>query len=290
LFHSSMHTRAVALLKLENDLRRAIERQEFFVQYQPIVSLETEVLVGFEALVRWNHPERGLVSPDEFISLAEETGLVTEIGVWVLREACKQLHSWQTAVGRETLTMSVNLSGKQLTQPDLIQQIEDVLRETGLNATWLRLEITESVVMENAELATNTLLQLRKLGVHLSIDDFGTGYSSLSYLHRFPVNTLKIDRSFIGRMAEGDENAEIVRTICTLANNLGMQVVAEGVETREQLNRLRSLHCEYGQGFLFSKAVDAEAATVMVLENPFGPGYPSLEALLALDPGTSLVN
>jgi diguanylate cyclase (GGDEF)-like protein len=290
LFHGSMHTRAVALLKLENDLRRAIERKEFFVQYQPIVSLDTEVLVGFEALVRWNHPERGLVSPDEFIPLAEETGLVTEIGGWVLHEACKQLQTWQTALGRETLTMSVNLSGKQLTQPDLIQQIENVLQETGLNATWLRLEITESVVMENAELATNTLLQLRKLGVHLSIDDFGTGYSSLSYLHRFPVNTLKIDRSFIGRMAEGDENAEIVRTICTLANNLGMQVVAEGVETREQLNRLRSLHCEYGQGFLFSKPVDAEAATVMVLENPFGPGYPSLEALLALDPGTSLIN
>ncbi len=290
LFHSSMHTRAVALLKLENDLRRAIERKEFFVQYQPIVSLETEVLVGFEALVRWNHPERGLVSPDEFISLAEETGLVTEIGFWVLREACRQLHNWQTALGRESLTMSVNLSGKQLTQTDLIQQIEDILQQTGLNPTWLRLEITESVVMENAELATNTLLQLRKLGVHLSIDDFGTGYSSLSYLHRFPVNTLKIDRSFIGRMAQGDENAEIVRTICTLANNLGMEVVAEGVETRGQLELLRSLHCEYGQGFLFSKPVSAEDATVIVLENTFGPGYPSLEALLALDPSTSLVN
>ncbi|HEY0430733.1 MAG TPA: EAL domain-containing protein [Pyrinomonadaceae bacterium] len=290
LFHGSMHTRAVALLKLENDLRRAIERKEFFVQYQPIVSLETEVLVGFEALVRWNHPERGLVSPDEFIPLAEETGLITEIGCWVLHEACKQLRTWQTALGRETLTMSVNLSGKQLTQTDLIQQIQDILQQTELNPSWLRLEITESVVMENAELATNTLLQLRKLGVHLSIDDFGTGYSSLSYLHRFPVNTLKIDRSFIGRMAEGDENAEIVRTICTLANNLGMQVVAEGVETREQLKQLRSLHCEYGQGFLFSKPVDPEAATVMVLENPFGPGYPSLEALLALDPGTSLIN
>jgi EAL domain-containing protein (putative c-di-GMP-specific phosphodiesterase class I) len=290
LFHSTMHTRAVALLKLETDLRRAIEREEFCVHYQPIISLENEVLVGFEALARWNHPERGLVPPDEFIPLAEETGLITEIGAWVLRESCSQLRKWQTALGREALTMSVNLSGKQLTQTDLIQQIQTILQETDLNPTWLRLEITESVVMENAELATNTLLQLRKLGVHLSIDDFGTGYSSLSYLHRFPVNTLKIDRSFIGRMAKGDENSEIVRTICTLANNLGMEVVAEGVETREQLELLRSLHCEYGQGYLFSKPVDAQAATVLALENPFGPGYLSVDTLLALEPVTSLVN
>jgi diguanylate cyclase (GGDEF)-like protein len=288
LFHSTMHTRAVALLKLENDLRRAIEREEFCVHYQPIVSLETEALVGFEALARWNHPERGLVPPDEFIPLAEETGLITEIGSWVLREACTQLRSWQSAMGREALTMSVNLSGKQLTQTDLIQQIENTLRETGLNPTWLRLEITESVVMENAELATNTLLQLRKLGVHLSIDDFGTGYSSLSYLHRFPVNTLKIDRSFIGRMAKGDENSEIVRTICTLANNLGMEVVAEGVETREQLELLRSLNCEYGQGYFFSKAVDAEKATAMVVEDH--SCYVSVEDLITLDPATALVN
>jgi diguanylate cyclase (GGDEF)-like protein len=288
LFHSTMHTRAVALLKLENDLRRAIEREEFCVHYQPIISLETEALVGFEALARWNHPERGLVPPDEFIPLAEETGLITEIGAWVLREACMQLRKWQQALGRESLTMSVNLSGKQLTQTDLIQQIQNTLEQTGLNPTWLRLEITESVVMENAELATNTLLQLRKLGVHLSIDDFGTGYSSLSYLHRFPVNTLKIDRSFIGRMAKGDENSEIVRTICTLANNLGMEVVAEGVETREQLELLRSLKCEYGQGYYFSRPVNAEAATTLVLEDP--SSYVLVDALMALDPPTALVN
>jgi diguanylate cyclase (GGDEF)-like protein len=290
LFHSTMHTRAVALLKLETDLRRAIEREEFCVHYQPIVSLETQALVGFEALARWNHPERGLVPPDEFIPIAEETGLITEIGAFVLRQACAQMREWQTMIGRENLSMSVNLSGKQLTQSNLIQQIENTLKQTGLNATWLRLEITESVVMENAELATNTLLQLRKLGVHLSIDDFGTGYSSLSYLHRFPVNTLKIDRSFIGRMAKGDENSEIVRTICTLANNLGMEVVAEGVETSEQLELLRSLKCEYGQGYLFSRPVDAEKATALVLENPLDPGYLSVDALLALDPATALVN
>jgi diguanylate cyclase (GGDEF)-like protein len=290
LFHSTMHTRAVALLKLENDLRRAIEREEFCVHYQPIISLETQALVGFEALARWNHPERGLVSPDEFIPIAEETGLITEIGALILRKACSQMREWQVAVGREALTISVNLSGKQLTQTDLIEQIQKTLTDTGLNPTWLRLEITESVVMENAELATNTLLQLRKLGVHLSIDDFGTGYSSLSYLHRFPVNTLKIDRSFIGRMAKGDENSEIVRTICTLANNLGMEVVAEGVETREQLELLRSLNCEYGQGYLFSRPVDAEKATALVLDDPFGPGYFSVDAFLALDPATALVN
>ena len=290
LFHSTMHTRAVALLKLETDLRRAIEREEFCVHYQPIMSIETEVLAGFEALVRWNHPERGLVPPDEFIPLAEETGFIAEIGALVLRQACRQMRQWHTTLGREALTMSVNLSGKQLTQTNLIQQIQETLQETGLNPACLRLEITESVVMENAELATNTLLQLRKLGVHLSIDDFGTGYSSLSYLHRFPVNTLKIDRSFIGRMAKGDENSEIVRTICTLANNLGMEVVAEGVETRDQLELLRSLKCEYGQGYLFSKPVDSETATELVIRDPSGRGHISFETLMTMDPVTSLIN
>jgi diguanylate cyclase (GGDEF)-like protein len=289
LFHSTMHTRAVALLKLESDLRRAIERDEFSVHYQPIISLETQLLAGFEALVRWNHPERGLVAPDEFIPLAEETGLITEIGELVLRQACTQMRAWHSTLGRESLTMSVNLSGKQLTQTDLIEQIQTTLQETGFNPTCLRLEITETVVMENAELATNTLLQLRKLGVHLSIDDFGTGYSSLSYLHRFPVNTLKIDRSFIGRMAKGDENAEIVRTICTLANNLGMEVVAEGVETREQLELLQSLKCEYGQGYLFSRPVDAEKATELIFNQP-DQGYLSIDALASIETTTSFVN
>jgi EAL domain-containing protein (putative c-di-GMP-specific phosphodiesterase class I) len=289
LFHSTMHTRAVALLKLETDLRRAIEREEFCVHYQPIISLETEAIVGFEALARWNHPERGLVPPDEFIPIAEETGFIAEIGALVLRQACEQMRKWQLALGREALTMSVNLSGKQLTQTNLIQQVQNTLAETGLNPTCLRLEITESVVMENAELATNTLIQLRKLGVQLSIDDFGTGYSSLSYLHRFPVNTLKIDRSFIGRMAKGDENSEIVRTICTLANNLGMEVVAEGVETHEQLELLRSLKCEYGQGYLFSKPVDAEKATALIIDDASASSFLSADAFMALHT-TALVN
>jgi diguanylate cyclase (GGDEF)-like protein len=265
LFDTVMHTRAVALLKLENDLRRAIERQEFRIFYQPIVSLETDQIAGFEALVRWEHPERGAVPPDEFIPLSEETGLIMEIGQWVLQESCRQVREWQSFLQRP-LTLSVNLSGKQFVQPNLIEQIKNTLRETDFDPRWLRLEITESVVMENAEAAASMLIQLRDLGVHLSIDDFGTGYSSLSYLHRFPVTTLKIDRSFIGRMGEGDENAEIVRTIMTLANNLGMEVVAEGVETEEQLARLRALKCEYGQGYLFSKPVAADAARMLVLE------------------------
>ncbi len=265
LFDTVMHTRAVALLKLENDLRRAIERQEFRVFYQPIISLHTDQIAGFEALVRWEHPERGFVSPDEFIPLSEETGLIMEIGHWVLYEACRQMRQWQSSLQRP-LMLSVNLSGKQFIQPNLIGQIKKILEETDFDPRWLRLEITESVVMENAEAATSMLHQLRDLGAHLSIDDFGTGYSSLSYLHRFPVTTLKIDRSFIGRMGEGDENSEIVRTIMTLANNLGMEVVAEGVETEEQLAQLRALKCEYGQGYLFSRPVNAEAAEMLILD------------------------
>jgi EAL domain-containing protein (putative c-di-GMP-specific phosphodiesterase class I) len=281
----------VALLKLENDLRRAIERQEFRVFYQPIISLETDLIAGFEALVRWEHPERGLVSPAEFIPLSEETGLITEIGQWVLHEACRQTRQWQKALQRP-LMVSVNLSGKQFVQPNLIEQIKHILQETDFDPRWLRLEITESMVMENAEAAASMLLQLRDLGVHLSIDDFGTGYSSLSYLHRFPVTTLKIDRSFISRMGEGDENSEIVRTIMTLASNLGMEVVAEGVETEEQLAQLRALKCEYGQGYLFSHPVNAELAEAMVMERTTGQVIPfrADRTILNAIPDTTYIN
>jgi diguanylate cyclase (GGDEF)-like protein len=291
IFDKVMHTRAVALLKLENDLRRAIERQEFRVYYQPIISLETNQIAGFEALVRWEHPERGLVPPAEFIPLSEETGLITEIGQWVLKEACHQMRQWQIAYQRP-LTVSVNLSGKQFIQPNLIEQIKTILRETDFDPHWLRLEITESVVMENAEAAATMLLQLRDIGVHLSIDDFGTGYSSLSYLHRFPVTTLKIDRSFIGRMGEGDENSEIVRTIMTLASNLGMEVVAEGIETEEQLALLCALKCEYGQGYLFSRPVTAEMAAAMIGERPSGQVIPfkADRTILNATPDTTYIN
>ena len=260
LFDTEMHSRAVLRLNLENDMRRAIERQEFRAYYQPIMHLETGKVAGFEALARWEHPERGLVSPTEFIPVAEETGLIVPIGLWMLEEACRQMHEWHwQSPANKLLTISVNLSGKQLMQPDLIEQIEQILRRTGIEPRCLKLEITESVVMENAEVVTIMLNQLRALNIRLSIDDFGTGYSSLSYLHRFPVDTLKIDRSFISRMGPDNENNEIVRTIAKLAQNLGMEIVAEGIETEEQLRQLSLLACEYGQGYLFSHPLSGEA-------------------------------
>ena len=270
VFDKVMHARAISLLQLENDLRRAIEREEFVIHYQPIVKLATGVVSGFEALVRWQHPERGLVSPLEFIPLAEETELIIPISHLVLRESCRQIRQWQLeSPALASLSISVNLSGKQFKQSGLVEYIKQTLRETNLAPASLRLEITESVVMENAEIATAMLRQLRSLGVQLSIDDFGTGYSSLSYLHRLPVNNLKIDRSFVSQMRPGNENSEIVRTIITLARNLGMEVVAEGIETEEQLGQLKALSCDYGQGYLLSKPVTAEAATAL-LQNNFG--------------------
>jgi EAL domain-containing protein (putative c-di-GMP-specific phosphodiesterase class I) len=237
-----------------------------FLQYQPIVSLGNGSLRGFEALVRWQHPERGLIPPAAFIPIAEETGLIIQIGKWVLVEACRQMSRWQNLSPRHgSQQISVNLSGKQFLQPDLLGQIREVLRETGLAPHSLKLEITETVVMENIETATRTLEQLRLLGVELSIDDFGTGYSSLSYLQRFPVSTLKIDRSFVSRITESDGTAEIVRTIMNLGQNLGMNVVAEGVETAQQSAQLCALGCEFGQGYYFSRPLDEEAAETLLL-------------------------
>ena len=264
IFDTAMHTRAVTLLRLESDLRRALERDELCVYYQPIVSIASGEIHGFEALVRWQHPERGIIPPDQFIAVAEETGLILSLGLVVLRAACNQLRNWQSLSDRN-LIMSVNLSAKQLSQSDLIEKVEEVLTESGIDPWQLKLEITETVVMENAELAAVTLARLRGLGVRLSIDDFGTGYSSLSYLNRFPVDTLKIDRSFITRLDQGDENVEIVKTIVMLAGNLGMQVIAEGVETPGQLEQLRRLKCQYGQGYLFSKPLAATDAETFLL-------------------------
>jgi diguanylate cyclase (GGDEF)-like protein/PAS domain S-box-containing protein len=258
IFDKGMHSRAVALLRLETDLRRAVEREEFVVHYQPIVSLFDDSIQGFEALVRWQHPERGLVTPSEFIPVAEETGLIIPLGRWVLRESCRQMHRLQAAsAAQRPLSLSVNLSGKQFMQPDLVGQVEEVLRETGFDPRCLQLEITESSVIENTETVTEMLMQLRALGIRLSMDDFGTGYSSLGYLHRFPIHTLKIDRSFV---SGGDGENEIVRTIIMLARNMGMDIVAEGVETQAQLAYLKELKCEYGQGFLFSHPLDIDTA------------------------------
>ena len=267
VFDKGMHDQATKLLQVETDLRRALERAEFFVFYQPIMSLGTGELRGFEALVRWRHPQRGFISPVEFIPVAEETGMIVQIGEYVLREACQQMQKWQVILPSDPpLFISVNLSVKQFSQPDLVERVAAILNETKLDAKHLKLEITESAVMENVEDATELLTQLRNLGLRISMDDFGTGYSSLSHLRRFPIDTLKIDRSFVTQMAEDDENAEIVRTIVGLAQNLGMDVVAEGVETPEQIETLKSLGCEYGQGYFFSKPLDFQRAEQYICE------------------------
>src|SRR5205823_4666349 len=212
---------------------------------------------------------RGFVNPSDFIPLAEETGLIIPIGLWILKKACQQLCQWQwQSTANRHLFMSVNLSSKQVVQGELVTQIRDILEETHVEAKHLKLEITESCVMENADMAARLLKRLKALGVHLSIDDFGTGYSSLGYLHRFPVNTLKIDRSFVGRIGEAAENIEIVRTVVSLAENMGMEVVAEGVETLSQLSQLRKLNCQYGQGYLFSRPVDAATIDTWIARKP----------------------
>ncbi|MDQ3908701.1 MAG: EAL domain-containing protein, partial [Acidobacteriota bacterium] len=268
VFDQRMHARVVSQLKLENDLRRAVERKEFRLHYQPIVSMESGRVTGFEALVRWHHPERGLVSPGEFIPVAEETGLIVPLGLWVLEAACRQMRAWHDlSPHNRALKLSVNLSGRQFAQADLLDQITRVLAETRLDPRCLQLEITESVVMDNAKAIIALMGKLRALGLELAIDDFGTGYSSLSYLQRFPIHTLKIDRSFISERGEDDEdNAEIVRTIILLARNMGKEVVAEGVETEEQFARLRDLECAYGQGYLFSRPQDAAATERLLRE------------------------
>jgi diguanylate cyclase (GGDEF)-like protein/PAS domain S-box-containing protein len=264
IFDAGMHTRALTLLQIESDLRRALEREEFRVNYQPIVSLQTGRISGFEALVRWHHPERGQILPSEFISIAEETGLIVQIDHWVLRQACLQMRRWQESLPEtREMKVSVNMSCKQFLQPVNLGQIFEILEETGLAPRSLKLEITESVMMELGDHTMSMLEQLSQAGIELSLDDFGTGYSSLSYIHRFPVSTLKIDQSFIRRI-EGEQNGEIVRAVVTLARNLGMQVVAEGIETVMQLEHLRELDCEHGQGYFFSTPVDAQSATKLL--------------------------
>jgi EAL domain-containing protein (putative c-di-GMP-specific phosphodiesterase class I) len=267
IFDKAMHARAINLLQMETDMRRALEREEFILHYQPIVALENFRLRGFEALVRWQHPERGFISPMDFIPVAEETGMIVQLGEWVMREACAQMNRWQKCFPLDhPLFITVNLSSKQFSQTQLISTFAAILEETGIRPQSVKLEITESVVMENIDTATDMLRQLRSLGVQLAIDDFGTGYSSLSYLHRFPIDTLKIDRSFVTRMANNPENVEIVRTIVMLAQVLGMDVVAEGVETKEQLKLLRDLRCEYGQGYYFSRPSHPSDAEKIIVE------------------------
>lgn len=274
IFDAVMYEQTLERLKLESDLRLALERQEFCLHYQPIVSLITGKLTGFEALVRWQHPTLGFISPAKFIPVAEDTGLIVRLGEWVLREACRQMRAWQTRFSITPLTISVNLAALQIKEPFLINQIARILAETNLNGSSLKLEITESMLMDDIQATINTLNQIRAMNIQLSIDDFGTGYSSLSYLHRFPVNTLKIDRSFVSRMNSDHENFEIVGTIITLAHALGMNVTAEGVETSEQSAQLRTLGCEFGQGYFFSKPLNS-ASVAAILSLPKWSFFPN---------------
>jgi len=264
----SMHATAAGRFRLETDLRLATEKQEFLVHYQPIVSLIDFRITGFEALVRWQRPGFGLVMPGGFISAAEDTGLILWIGEWILQEACRQICVWNARFpGTPPFTMAVNISAMQFAQANLVSQIAQVLSETGLAPEALRLELTESVTMRDEERTTRILSELRNLGVRLCIDDFGTGYSSLSYLRRFALDILKIDRSFVTDMLINSESHEIVRTILSLGKNLRMKVVAEGVETLEQMTLLRSLGCEFAQGYLFSRPLDSAAVERTLAES-----------------------
>ena len=279
VFDKGMHVRALLRLQLETDLRRAVERSEFVVYYQPIVSLTTGRIAGFEALVRWQHPERGLVSPVEFIPVAEEIGLIEPLGAWVCMTACRQMRQWQQQFpDLMPLTISINLSVKQFWQPNLIEQLDKILSLSGLDGKSLKLEITEGAIIEDDQdarrlapaslSATAIFQQLKSRQIQLSIDDFGTGYSSLSYLHRFPVDTLKIDQSFLIRIGENGENREIVQAIVTLAQILGMNAIAEGVETAHHLAWVRAMNCEFGQGYFFSKPLVAQAAGALLAASP----------------------
>ena len=265
VFDPAMQTVAMTRLQLENDLRRAIALQEFCLHYQPIVSLSTGQLSGFEALVRWDNPSGRIYPPAEFIPVAEETGLINELGWWVLQEACHQISIWQQQFPQTPpLAINVNLSGVQLKQVNLLNRIEEILQQTGIPSYCLKLEITESCILETVSREEKMLKQLKALGILLCIDDFGTGYSSLSRLHEFPIDTLKIDRSFVSRIGADNSGVEIIQTIVTLARSRGMDIVAEGIETPTQLQKLGELGCELGQGYLFSQPVDSFKATELL--------------------------
>ncbi|HMQ02463.1 MAG TPA: PAS domain S-box protein [Pyrinomonadaceae bacterium] len=274
IFDREMHAHNLNLLQLETDLRHAIDREEFELLYQPIFDLTTQVTTEFEALLRWKHPKFGLVGPDDFVGSAEESGLIIPIGNWIISKACRQLSEWQRLTGK-ALSISVNLSAKQLLHPLLVEQIKSVLRDTELSPNSLKLEVTETKVMEHSERSMSVLSELAQIGVSLSTDDFGTGYSSLSYLQKFPFDRLKIDRSFIDAMGANEKSAAIVKTILMLGENLGIEVVAEGIETSQQLEMLQRLGCRIGQGYLFSRPVNAAEAELFLVNNPEDHSYGS---------------
>jgi diguanylate cyclase (GGDEF)-like protein len=274
LFDVAMHQRAVNTMKLESELRRAIERKELCVYYQPVVSLSSHQIVGLEALMRWRHPTRGLVPPSEFIPIAEDTGLICSMGDWVVKEACQKLKRWEKV--RPGLTVGVNVSSRQFAQNNLVERIADTLAETKLPHSQLKLELTESAVMENADRATSMFARLKELGVTLALDDFGTGYASLSYLHRFSMDTLKIDGTFVRGMNSDPKKVEIVRTIVLLARSFRMNVTAECIETADELQLISSLGCDEAQGYYFARPLpESEVEALLLNPAPWTPSAPS---------------
>jgi diguanylate cyclase (GGDEF)-like protein len=281
IFDQDMYAQAIHLSQIETDLRYALERQEFLLYYQPITCLKTRQILGFEALLRWQHPIRGLVTPDQFITIAEDSGLIIRIGEWVLQEACQQLCNWHLQLpDAASISISVNLSSKQIKQYDFLSTLDGILTDTGLQGEYLRLELTESMLMDHSDKTMKLLSSIKERRVQLSIDDFGTGYSSLSYLHHFPIDMLKIDRSFVNQIKLEENNDEIVKTIITLAHSLGIQAIAEGVETEHQVTHLRNLNCDAAQGYFFSQPVpayEAEAIIAGSLQSVLQPMYSCLD-------------
>ena len=268
VFSANLRTMAISRLEVENELRHALERQEFELNYQPILGLKISDLIGFEALIRWNHPSRGQLLPAEFISVAEETGLILPIGEWVLREACRQTLAWQEAFANQiNLAINVNISSKQLADASFFDQLLQILKETGFNPAHLRLEITESVLINNQVEANEIFEKLSALGIQLEVDDFGTGYSALNYIQHFPIHTIKIDKSFVEEIGITDKNLGLVQTIVLMAHEMGMDAIAEGVETNDQLQSLKLMGCNYGQGFLISRPLDSQKVTQWLKNN-----------------------
>ena len=268
IFEKRFRQSTLSPIDLDTDLRRALDRDEMELHYQPIISMRDRRISGFEALLRWSHRSRGAISPNEFIPLAEETGLIYDLGQWVLRKACEQIAGWNKDKSKEEqLEISINLSGRQFSDPNLVVGIVENIEKSGFNAEFLKIEITESALMENAQRSVSMLNQLKDLNIKVCVDDFGTGYSSLSYLHTFPIDTLKIDRSFVHDMSRNFRNMEIIRTIIMLAHNLKLDVIAEGVETAEQYAQLSALGCQFAQGFYFSRPVNSSDAALLIQKN-----------------------
>ncbi|MGL5077547.1 MAG: putative bifunctional diguanylate cyclase/phosphodiesterase, partial [Waterburya sp.] len=269
VFDTTLQNNTLEILEIETDLRLALKRQEFYLCYQTIICLQTEKIKGFETLVRWNHSQKGFMSPAKFIPIAEQTNLILPLGMWILQQACQQISVWQKYFDSQShdFTVSVNISAKQFEQEDFIEQLDQIIQNTGINIKYLKLELTETLLVNNAAIAERVFNQLKERQIQLAIDDFGTGYSSLSYLDRFPVNTLKIDRSFVSRLDEKNQASTIVKATLDLAHNLGFDVVAEGVETQQQAEQLRDWGCEFAQGYFYAKPLEQDLAWQFLQDN-----------------------